>query len=52
MEYLNQFHKEAVERKMQTIKDSKKLPMDPEKEARRHFEMHARIKRNYPESEK
>ena len=28
MTYLNQFHKEAVERKMRKISESKKLPMN------------------------
>ena len=42
MTYLNQFHKEAVERKLQKIAESMKTPMSPEEVAdymRRNLEL-------------
>ena len=42
MKYLNQFHKEAMERTMKKIAESKKAPMSPEEVAdymRRNLEM-------------
>ena len=42
MTYLNQFHKEAVERKLRKIEESMKLPMDSVEAAnymKRNFEM-------------
>ena len=42
MTYLNQFHKEAVERKLKKIEESLKEPMDPVGDAKymwRNFEM-------------
>jgi hypothetical protein len=42
MTYLNQFHKEAVERKLRKIAESSKTPMDPIEAAKymwRNFEM-------------
>lgn len=43
MEYLNEYHKESVERKMEKIKQQKKLVLNAEEEAKRHFEMHKRL---------
>jgi hypothetical protein len=34
MKYFNQFHKEATERKMRKIVESKQLPMNPEEAVR------------------
>ncbi len=42
MKYLNQFHKEAMERTMKKIAESSKTPMDPIEAAKymwRNFEM-------------
>ena len=39
MTYLNQFHKEAVERKLQKIAESMKSPVDAANYMKRNFEM-------------
>lgn len=43
MEYLNQFHKDSVEKKMRKLAQQKTLSLNPEEEAKRHFEMHKRL---------
>jgi len=43
MKYLNQFHKESSDRKIQKLKEQKGSPLNAEEEARKHFEMHKRF---------
>ncbi len=47
MEYLNKFHKEATEKCLKELEEQKKLKLNSNEEAKKHFEMHARIAKNY-----
>jgi len=49
MKYLNKYHEETSKRKMKTIQDSKKIPINAEEEVKKHIEMHKRIAKNYPD---
>jgi len=52
MEYLNQYHKDSVEKKLKKIEQKKHLTINAEEEAKRHFEMHKRLAAKYPEDKK
>lgn len=45
MEYINQFHKESTERKLQELNEQKKLLQNANEEARKYFEMHKRLQK-------
>ncbi len=49
MKYLNQFHKESEERKMKQVEEWAKNPPSAAEASRKHFEMHKRIERLYPQ---
>lgn len=51
MEYLNQYHKEATEKCFKELEEQKKLKLNSQEEAKKLFEMHARIATNYPKGE-
>ncbi|MEI8273167.1 MAG: hypothetical protein WCG08_11135 [Paludibacter sp.] len=46
--YNNQFHKESSERKMKKLDEQKNLTLNSKEEAKKMFEMHERIAKNYP----
>ena len=55
MKYLNQFHKEAMERTMKKITEAKKNPMDPVEAAKymwRNFEMAKKMEEQQSTSKK
>lgn len=55
MTYLNQFHKEAMERTMKKIAEAKKNPMDPVEAAKymwRNFEMAKKMEEQQSTSKK
>ena len=47
MKYNNQFHKESSERCMKKLEEQKKLKLNSKEEAKKMFEMHARIAKKY-----
>ena len=50
MTFLNQFHKEAMERTMRKIEESKKSPMNSKDFARSRFEIEQRVAEQYAKS--
>ncbi len=48
MKYLNQYHKESTEKCLKELEEQKKLKLNSHEEAKKHFEMQARIDKKYP----
>ena len=48
MTYLNQFHRESVERCLKKVAQSKFLQLNCEEESKKAQEMHRRISKLYP----
>ena len=48
MTYLNQFHRERVERCLKKVAQSKSLQLNCEEESKKAQEMHRRISKLYP----
>ena len=48
MTYLNQFHRESVERCLKKVAQSKSLQLNCEEESKKAQEMHRRISKLYP----
>jgi hypothetical protein len=48
MKYINQFHKDSEERKLKKLEELNKLKLNSKEEVKKHFEMHERIAKKYP----